>query len=269
MCVYRIQNKAPRVKMSDRLFALNLGAGSLQLAQGAVLAGLVYYNGRQLWPIQNLGWKSKVLSTTEYELGWLVPAFAILSSANHFYGAFVGYDEIIRRKSNPVRWGEYAVTAGIMLWIVGTLSGVTDYRSLFSLLLANVGLQMVGYLVDEAKAANQPTATLEGVGFVLHAAIWVPIIISFQSVVSSSDEKPPDSIYSIVWILFALFTSFGILSVLYAADLIDYVQYETGFAVLSFTSKTFLAWIVYGGVLSADARTSTDDEDNNNSSSNK
>lgn len=242
--------------MSQLLRNLNLAAGVVQVLQGGILYGLVAEYGRQEWPVQSLGWKSEVLSTDEYQLGWLVPTFSLLSAANHLYGAAVGYDSIISSKRNLVRWIEYAVTASIMLWIIGTLSGITDYRTLTGLVLANVALQLIGYQLECAVAdgASQTQInTLQAVGFTLHLAIWTPILIQFITI-TEDEEETPDAIKSIVWTLFAFFTSFGILSALYTSGVIDYVQYETGFVVLSFTSKTFLAWMVYGGVLAADAR---------------
>lgn len=245
------------------LWKLNIAAAAVQAVQGTALAALVAADGRQKWPVQGLAWESEVTFTSNYELGWLVPAFSIGSSFNHLVVAAGGPEftqKLLDKKQNWLRWTEYSVTAGLMLWIIGTLSGITDYRSLVSLVITNAALQAVGYEIELLMSEENPNMKavdlLQTIGFILHLAIWVPIIISFFAVVDDSEDVP-DAVYAIVWGLFLFFTSFGILSTLYTTKKIDYYKYEIGFIALSFFSKTFLAWFVYGGVLAADARFET------------
>ena len=129
-----------------------------------------------------------------------------------------------------------------MLWIVASLAGVTEVRSLIQLTWLNMLLQFTGFMIDQT---DDPAIInhLLLVGFGLHAAIWIPIFISFFTVVSES--KPPDAVYSIIVILFVLFSSFGILQVLKTRG----IRVEVGYLILSLVSKTLLNWLYYGGII--------------------
>jgi Heliorhodopsin len=175
-------------------------------------------------------------------------------------------------KTNWVRWAEYSLSAGAMVWVIATLSGVTELRTLLALLVLNVALQYIGFLVEGTFASapsyklirggtamNQAAATtanpnnLTFVGWLVFLAMWIEIGVSFFSAIEyDSVRKPPDMVYAIVIVLFVLFSTFGALQLAYVNDLISsFFAYELGFICLSFVSKTLLTWMVYGGVVNA------------------
>lgn len=244
-----------------RFRSISAAAAALQLGQGAVLWGLVAEYGEQLWPLQNLGWASDVVWERQYELGWLVPAFPTLSSLNHLYGATEsGARNILESKENLIRWIEYAITSSIMLWIVATLAGVLDVGVLSGLMVINASMIMMGAVLERMKKNGASHSALKLpllLTTMIFIGLWVPIITSFQTVVDTTSGVP-DAVYSIIWIQFLLFASFGIMQSLYLFDAVSYESAELGFIGLSISSKTLLAWLVYGGVLAADVRFSTD-----------
>lgn len=232
----------------DPLRVANWVAGGIQIVQGGVLTGLIATSDKpDSWPLQLFNQAGEVVWETEYRLGPLVAAFPYLSCVSHFTSAAVGFDS----KENAVRWIEYGVTAGMMTWIVAALSGVTSVSTLVTLMLLNFVLQGIGYMIEVGIREGKSVVGLMAAGFAIHTAIWTTIISSFVVATTYSETKPPDAVYAIVWVLFGLFTSFGALQTAYAAGTIDYRAYEWGFVGLSLSSKSFLVWMTYGGVLNA------------------
>jgi hypothetical protein len=54
----------------------------------------------------------------------------------------------------------------------------------------------------------------------------------------------------VIYIELILFSSFGIVAVLYQRHLINFAQTEMGYVVLSFVAKTLLLWLAVGGSIS-------------------
>ena len=199
-------------------------------------------------------------SQYRYNLSLLVPWFPFLASVDHF-ACYAGSGEggwyrkaVEDEKVNPARWAEFAASAGVMVWIVATLCGIVEIRTLVSLVLLNATLQFVGYQIEKAMAQGreEDAKNLLATGFALHTAMWVQILIGFYTALQDSDEPPPAAVYSIVLIMFALFTSFGVLSAMHVLGRIkNFASLEKGYIILSLVSKTLLTWLVYFGALRA------------------
>lgn len=153
-----------------------------------------------------------------------------------------------------------------MVWVIATLSGVTELRTLIALLVLNVALQYVGCVIEAAHAeryhfqihsggaiSNSIPFKLTLVGWFVFMAMWIEIGVSFFCVIAyDTQQKPPDMVYAIVIVLFVLFASFGVLQLAYISGRIEsFFAYEIGFIGLSLVSKTLLTWMVYGGVINA------------------
>jgi hypothetical protein len=205
-------------------------------------------------------------------LGWVLVTFPALSALNHLvYALSPEYQRhVAETHANWVRWAEYSISAGAMVWVIATLSGVTELRTLIALCILNVALQYVGYLVEVAHSSAGSYALINGasaggggtsarsaditrVGWLIFIAMWVEITVSFFSVIEyDTVQKPPDIVYAIVIVLFVLFSTFGVWQLAYVSGWYrDFAVYEIGFICLSFVSKTLLTWMVYGGVINA------------------
>lgn len=210
------------------------------------------------------GWRGS--TSRRYNLGWVLVSFPALSALNHLaYAMSPMYQQfVVVTRTNPVRWAEYAVSAGAMVWVIATLSGVTELRTLITLCVLNVALQYVGYLAEVAHALHDYTllqansgrvqaSDITIVGWLVFVAMWVEIVMSFFCVIEyDTKQQPPDIVYAIVIVLFVLFSTFGALQLAYInGRLQNFAFYELGFIVLSFVSKTLLTWMVYGGVINA------------------
>jgi hypothetical protein len=225
-------------------------AGLAHLSQAAVIGYLVSTSDSiRRWPLTQHVWKgSKDL--TEYNLAALLPVFPALSTLNHAKEVFAPTEG----KVNYVRWYEYSLSAGVMLWLIASLSGISDIDTLAQICAANVALQMVGLACEQAVergASEQQINALLAVGWFIHMSIWIPIIMSFQTIIDEAEEVP-EFVRYIVWTLFTLFTSFGVWQYLYVKKYIKtWEYYERGFIVLSLVSKSLLIWMSYGGVFNA------------------
>lgn len=251
------------------LYKVHVFAFLAHLVQGITVAGLVSTQDLPSanWPILNLGY-NRIAREGRYQLAALLPVFPLMSATNHFAVTVApGWYEntVLKDKVNYLRFFEYTFSAGVMLWLIGTLSGLIETRTLVTLILLNSALQYTGILLETAVATDGPGSdsvkNLLTLGFMLHVAIWVPIWISFGTIIETGTPKPPAEVYAVVVILFVLFTSFGLVAALYALGFVkDYAVNELNYLILSLVSKSFLTWMLYGGVFTS--RTNDDFTEN-------
>ena len=237
--------------------------GAAHLVQSGVVAALLANSDTALkpvWPLTRSGFAGEQVSRTDYALGGLVPIFPAMSAFHHTVCAALPgvLDGIVKDRVNPLRWAEYAVSAGVMLWIVATLAGITEQRTLIGMLVLNVCLQYLGHHIEVRLAEGASAGEiweLMLIAWGVHMAIWIPIITSFYTVINNTPGVP-DAIQAIVWSLFTLFSSFGLIQVLQAAGVVQrYEMVDLSYVLLSLISKSLLTWMAYGGVFAADVRT--------------
>jgi hypothetical protein len=227
----------------------------------------------------------KINSLGFYQISQLVPWFSLLSSANHAWSLidFAGYQKYVTQGYNPVRWAEYSISAGLMYYVVASLSGYIDVKGLSALVMSNVALQYLGYSLEKDVGRSLqagPNTTLgqslyesatrqEYAGFFVFVAQLVPIWTSFFTVVSEANqlnEQVPDFVWAIIFIITFFFLSFGILSVYYLrtarpspfhragftvikSKRLTFKAVEVGYLILSFCAKTFLMNMVLFGTV--------------------
>ena len=231
-------------------------AATVHFVQFIAVLVLIIGDEGSKWPIVSQGFED-ISKKWTYYLSYLVPLFPALSTVNHATAFFAShwYEDVLKKKCNPVRWAEYSLSAGIMLWVIATLSGIIEIRTLISLAMLNAALQYVGYLIEKTKSTNGNAKPLLLVGFAIHVTIWTQILISFFTVINQSANKAPPGIYSIIIIMFILFSSFGVWASMWVLDIIKTFDIlEMGYIILSLIAKTFLTWMVYFGVLKSDQR---------------
>lgn len=252
--------------MSSRLWWAHAIVGTLHLAQAATVATLLKTgdNGLEpVWPIQQIGWEGEVLKTTRYALGGLVPVFPAMSAMNHYAMAFIPglLDDTIKNEVAPIRWSEYAISANFQLWIIAQLAGITNLTTLVSILVQNVVLQYLGLYIEQRfkeKAPKSEIWFLMTLAWALHVSIWIPIITTFYLVIENSDVKPPSIVYSIIWVMFGLFTTFGIVQVCHVLGLFSsYEAVDFSYVMLSLIAKSLLTWMTWGGIFGAGSQFET------------
>ena len=191
------------------------------------------------------------------DLASLLPFIPMLSSLNHAIA--IGETISGKQVSKGVKWAEYSASAGLMLWIISSLSGILDLRTLVSIIISNILLQYIGYKLENVPSNNKKRDFgLLSVAWVLQATIWTQIITSFYGALSEATKEVPAFVYGVIWIMFSLFSGFGIwFSIIYfrdnniSADK-HILKDRIGYNILSLVSKSTLLWMVYFGLKNAD-----------------
>jgi hypothetical protein len=165
------------------------------------------------------------------------------------------YNYYIARHQNPFRWTEYAFSASLMRVMIAQLSGVTDLHILFGIYCLAAITMVMGSVHDSVNAVARADGYRQNwypflAAFIPHLASWFIIMCYFFVAVSRGD--PPVFVWLIIWILFVLDGVFALLFYLQWGKIWifkDYVKGEIAFIILSFTAKSALAWINFGGGL--------------------
>jgi hypothetical protein len=245
------------------LLKLNGAAALFHLVQAGYTFGLTnsVFKDKGIYTISN-----GTNTLPSYHIGNLVGVFPLLAAIDHGWSVIDSkkYLEYVDKGYNPVRWIEYSASAGIMFFIVAQLSEIKDIKLLYLILGSNMVLQYFGYSTEKNTAnGNVVQANADNnVGFVLFISIWIPIFISFFTALQTSDEDPPGAVYSIIFVMFALFLLFGLLNLAYVRGKKknsnniwklkqqDFRKIELGYTILSFVSKTLLTNLTLFGALS-------------------
>lgn len=249
------------VKLS-RLKRFNLIMGFLHLLQGVLM---VILSNDTTYPIYTnfLNFNTETFSLIPdpkllYELrfGPAVAAFLFISAVAHFYLATIGYDRYARnlkKGMNPTRFVEYALSSSLMIVLIGMLSGLWDLGIIILIFGLNAMMNLFGILME---LHNQTTKKTDWTSFIFGSIAgiipWIVIFIFFIGSVNSGDAKPPDFVYVINPTLFVFFNIFAINMVLQYKKVgpwKDYLFGERAYIILSLTSKSVLAWLIFAGTL--------------------
>jgi hypothetical protein len=166
------------------------------------------------------------------------------------------YEEYLKRNQSPYRWLEYMVSASIMRAQVAMIAGVTDLHLLFCIWALSACCINFGRVHEplNSRALVQGTPQkLIGLylSFACHFCSWAIIFCYFVTGIARGD--PPGYVGTILVSLFLLDGCFAVNFVLQWFKIgyfKDYLFGEFAFIMLSFTAKTFLAWISYGAASS-------------------
>lgn len=255
----------------------------VQSAAGFALTNSVYPDEGYFKVNNVLTWQEQVKTYDigeRYRLGNIVCIFPALSSMNHLWAVldqkrYLGY---VEKGYNPVRWIEYSASAGLMFWVIGQLCGIADIKTLTLLLAGNATMQYMGLTTEQcvgrskkAMAAQQSDQAddwkdmaweQQVPGFTIFLGMWASLMIGFWTGVKNSKQDVPDTVYSIIFVLFSLMLVFGLLCIAYIRGLEQntsksrfsiqsFRKVEVGYIILSLVAKSFLTWMTLFGVLFA------------------
>jgi len=245
-----------------KLKRFNLLMGVLHFIQGILM---VVLSNETTYPIFTnfLNFNTETLSLLPdpkllYELrfGPAVAAFLLISAAAHFYLATIGYDRYaqnLKKGMNPIRFVEYALSSSLMIVLIGMLSGMWDLGVIILIFGLNAMMNLFGILME---LHNQTTKKTDWTSFIFGSIAgiipWIVIFVFFIGSVNSGDAKPPDFVYVINPTLFVFFNVFAFNMVLQYKKVgpwKDYLFGERAYIILSLTSKSVLAWLIFAGTL--------------------
>ncbi|ACI19667.1 heliorhodopsin HeR [Dictyoglomus thermophilum] len=240
----------------------NLFMGFLHLLQGILM---IVLSNDKTYPIySNFLAFDRVTSSLEpnpqliYNLrfGPAVALFLLISAIAHFYISTVGYNQYVsflKRRMNPIRFYEYALSSSLMIVLIGMLVGVWDIGTLIAMFGVNATMNLFGIMFE---IHNQYTEKTNWLAFIYgcFAGIipWIVIFLYFYGSLSSSEAKPPAFVYAIIPTIFIFFNMFAINAFLQHKKVgpwKDYLFGEKVYILLSLFSKSALAWMIFAGTL--------------------
>lgn len=214
--------------------------------------------------------------------------FGIISGYAHIIAAiFVGPDTLTKHAetgTNWIRWADYTLSASLMITVIACLSGVLDSYVLSTIALFQAFMLCGAYFIEkdlaDAYIDNVATRTRGLTGLAIACAfyvpgVWGPVIGSFYESLENAPSDVPEWINAMIWILFALFSSFIGIMVYYLVftgnssmatndtKKRNMVLQELGYICLSLTSKITLHWILFTGITSRSGVLFTTEEEAN------
>ena len=168
------------------------------------------------------------------------------------------YEFCVQRSFSPPRWYEYSVSAALMRVSVSQIVGMTDLHLLISQFFLTTGMVLLGacHELVNARARADGGYKQNWMPFwaacALEAVSWALIFWYLHHGTLSGSN--PNYVMPIAITMFFFDISFAILFWLQWQSIgifKDFLFGEFCYIMLSFTAKTFLAWIVYGTAASS------------------
>ena len=209
------------------------------------------------WPVNLYNYGTDyVIFDTSYDMCWILPCFPAISAVAEFvqalwskkYGGFSRVDGL-NSGIQGVRWIESMFSSGLMLWMIATLSGMSDVINLIQMQMFNVVIQLCGWHIESEFTISDVNSSdvrrLTWLTWCLHVVIWIPIFVHFGFAVH--EVNIPTVVNAIAPVMFVMFSLFGILQLIWVNKHIDKEMCEMGYVILSFVAKTTLLWMIFGG----------------------
>jgi hypothetical protein len=247
-------------KKYKSLRRFNLSMGFLHLIQGILM---IILSNDKAYPIYTNFLKfdlSKMALIPDpkvvYELrfGPAVAVFLLISAVAHFFLATFGnklYVSNLKKKMNPVRFYEYALSSSVMIVLIGMLVGIYDLGAIILIFGINAMMNLFGLLMELHNQTAQKTDWTSFIfGSIAGIIPWIVIVLYFIG--SLSGGKPPAFVYAIIPTLFVFFNIFAVnmfLQYKKVGPWKDYLFGERVYIILSLAAKTILAWIIFAGTL--------------------
>lgn len=247
-----------------RLKKFNQAMGVLHLVQGALI---LFLSTQSTMPVQQtlLGFDpgdgdgGTVTQTTnvlfDMPLAPLVAIFLLCSAVAHFAVStgpgFEWYAGNLKKGINYARWYEYAISSSVMVVLIAMLCGIWELSALMLIFALNATMNLFGLMMELHNQTTQKTDwTAYVFGCFAGLVVWIVMGIYFFGAISSSTESVPWVVYLIFPILAAFFNIFAINMILQyrgKGKYADYLHGERVYVILSLTSKSALAWLVFSG----------------------
>lgn len=213
-----------------------------------------------------------VISPIGLVFAFFMLSFAFQVAPTVSSGAWSAYRAWVESGVQPLRWFEYSVSASVMVILLLILNGNADLWLFIAAAAANWAVMMFG-LVQEQLSYLRVAATAEPLsprGVLAHASahflgwvpmvfIWTIIIAQFTWSLDAAGDRVPAAVHAIIWVQLVFFTSFGVnhlfgtLAHLYRWNHHwSALHSEVAYTVLSFVSKSLLAWLLFFGVAMRD-----------------
>ena len=201
--------------------------------------------------------KPQPIEIGAFNISWLAAAFIVMSGIDHILCILPVtrnyYKWYVQRNQSPFRWYEYSVSAALMRVLISMIAGVTDVTLLVAIFfLTNC---MINFGIMHERLNGKALAdgykqdwTPFWMSWVAQIVAWVIIFLYYVEKIKGANS--PAYIGFILIVLFVLDGGFALVHALQWLKIgvfKDYMVGEFFFIILSFTSKTFLAWVITAG----------------------
>lgn len=185
-------------------------------------------------------------------IGWAVAVFLALAALDHLLTATVCrglYERDLGHGINRFRWLEYALSATLMVLLIGFYAGMTTVNAVIVVIGANVGMILFGWIEEAMNPPGRTVTTMLPFWFGTLVGVTPWLSIAYNIVAA---ETVPGFVYGIVLVQAVLFFSFGLNQWLQYRGVgrwSDYAYGEKAYLVLSLVAKSLLAWQIFAGSL--------------------
>jgi hypothetical protein len=187
---------------------------------------------------------------------YLIVAFFFLSAIAHLLAVTIyrsQYEEGIAKGINKLRWVEFAINGGIMLLIIGLLSGIYDFSSLLMIFVFNIIINITALVIETHNQSRQRNSNSTLITGSL-ASILPWLVLAFYLIGTNiyGSGGIPAFVY---WIYFSILILFGgLIANMFLISKkkslwVDYLYGERIYMILSLAIKTLLAWQIFAGIL--------------------
>jgi hypothetical protein len=197
---------------------------------------------------------SEQLGIFQY-VGPTVGSFLLLSAIAHALIAgplFNYYVKNLKKKMNPIRWFEYALSSSIMVSFIALLFGVREIWVLVLIFGANALMNLFGHVMEVHNQTTEKTNWLAYIyGWIAGMLPWLVISFYFGRAAADAGNMPwfVPVIYVVQFLLFMSFAFNMLLQYKQVGKWKDYLYGERVYQILSLVAKTLLAWLVFAGAL--------------------
>jgi hypothetical protein len=252
----------PTVVRFKPLRIFNVILGFLHLAQAIAILVLMDYTVKGttsflVWNEAAGKPESSISNLVDFPVGLMVAAFLLISCIAHFIMAspyyYPSYVRNLKKGINYIRWYEYALSASLMVVLIGMLCGIFDVPTMILLFALTAAMNLFGL---EMELRNQGRDKVDWTPFVFGCIVgiipWIVLAWYFFAALFSSADAVPTFVYFILGILFVFFFSFALnmwLQYKKVGPWKNYLFGERVYMILSLTAKSALAWQVFAGTL--------------------
>lgn len=207
--------------------------------------------------------------TSDLSLWWLVIAFHFLSFAFQTF-AMIQWrctccgtpwvrdyiKEVDEDGTNILRMLEYSISATLMQISIALVLGIWQRLVIAGVAALTVVTMLCGLIAEQLKYDRKDMAwAAHFTGWFSMLAVWAILGRQFMYTIEMSTESPPDFVYVIIIVIAILYIGFGVIQLVQLAksgpepDVGLNRGVELAYCVNSFTSKTFLGWIIFANAL--------------------
>jgi len=196
--------------------------------------------------------ENKTQVVAQFEVGLAAAIFLLMSAVAHLYilTFWERYLWDLSRGVNQARWYEYAASSTVMIISIAVLFGCYDLGSLILIGFSNSSMNLFGLLME---LMNPPEREhVNWLPFIFGGwaglAGWVIVFMYFLG--GGNYSNTPDFVFAILIGYLIFFNTFPVNMVLQYSRYGKWADYRFGelvYIILSLSSKSLLAWLVFGG----------------------